>query len=367
MPEPAPIHRSSVRDPSSSGSVSDLDDSAFLGLSGPIQDLLCAAAAYARAGIDVRDHGGLPLTLTVAPACVGCRQRTPLIHLRCKSEVRTSLKGAAPHLCPHRQGLTVTAGGRLVVIAPASTAASFGRLISRLLAMANELTGPDRNQAGFGASDPDEAGTLTVTVRSLIAAIEAKDPYTRGHSVRVHLMSRALGASVGIDREKARDLYWASLLHDIGKIGVPDRILKKPGKLTEEESRVMREHPVRGDLMLSPLAWLARARKGIRHHHERVDGLGYPDGLRGDDIPLIARIIAVADTFDAVTSSRSYRRERGVKVALEELRDARGTQLDPALVTSFDLHFDRILDALATAPVPLEGLVLDREMIPEAA
>jgi HD-GYP domain-containing protein (c-di-GMP phosphodiesterase class II) len=129
----------------------------------------------------------------------------------------------------------------------------------------------------------------------------------------------------------------------------------------------MKEHPVRGDEMLAPLTWLAGARMGVRHHHERVDGTGYPDGLKGDAIPLIARIIALADTFDAVVSRRSYRNERDSKLALEVLKEAAGTQLDRRLVGVFDQHFAQILALLRSTAIPPEGLFALAEVPADAS
>jgi HD-GYP domain-containing protein (c-di-GMP phosphodiesterase class II) len=208
------------------------------------------------------------------------------------------------------------------------------------------------------APPPAEGELLSETVRSLISAVDAKDAYTRGHSERVHLAACVLGAAMGLDVSSGSPLYWASLLHDVGKIGAPDHILKKPGKLTPDEYRIMQEHPHRGDEVLAPLTWLREARLGVRHHHERFDGTGYPDGIAGEAIPLIARIIAVADTFDAVVSRRSYRDARGSEHALQVLREAAGSQLDPAVVSAFLGCFPQVLATLATAAIPPAGLEL---------
>jgi len=203
-----------------------------------------------------------------------------------------------------------------------------------------------------------ESDLLAATVRSLISAVDAKDAYTRGHSERVHLAACVLGRALGLDAGAGSPLYWASLLHDVGKIGAPDHILKKPGKLTPAEYRIMQEHPLRGDELLTPLSWLAAARLGVRHHHERIDGSGYPDGLAGEAIPLVARIIAVADTFDAVTSRRSYREAGGIERALGVLKEAAGSQLDPAVVEAFLGCHPQVTSVLATATIPPEGLDL---------
>ncbi len=172
-------------------------------------------------------------------------------------------------------------------------------------------------------------------VKSLVYTIEAKDVYTRGHSERVNYYCMQMAGEMGMD-EKAKDmLNWASILHDIGKIGIPEDILNKPGKLTDAEYDIIKSHPEKGRNILEPLTQLADSVPGIFHHHERNDGKGYPLGLKGDEIPLEARIISVADTFDAVNSSRAYRPAKTPKDALDVLEAVAGEQLDAELVEVF--------------------------------
>lgn len=173
---------------------------------------------------------------------------------------------------------------------------------------------------------------LMATVKSLVSAIEAKDPYTFGHSERVNLLSMLIGKKMGLGGDDLEVLRWASILHDVGKIGMPEEILKKPGRLTAEEYEIMKTHPERGYQVLSPIRQLAAASQAVRAHHEWYDGHGYPMGLKGEEIPLRARIIAVADTYDALTSTRSYRLRRGPDAAFEVIKEASGTQLDPKIV-----------------------------------
>lgn len=315
----------------------------------PVDELLRNAAECTSAGVLRRVAHAASLHIATAPACVRCRGETPAVHVRCHAEVQPQLAAGDSHLCPNGQALRVVAGGRFLAIVPARRIASFHALIERSIALA--AAGD-----GFDPALEEASGILEATVRSLIAAVDAKDPYTRGHSERVHTAAVLIGNELSLDAMTRRDLYWASLLHDIGKIGAPDHILKKPGKLTPEEYRVMMEHPARGDEVLTPIRWLAGARRGVRSHHERVDGTGYPDGLAGEQIPLIARIIAVADTFDAVTSRRSYRGERGIDAALAVLEEAAGSQLDPAVVTTFARHAATIQSALLTVAIPPDGL-----------
>ena len=170
------------------------------------------------------------------------------------------------------------------------------------------------------------------TVRSLVAAIDAKDEYTRGHSERVYRLSNLLGQRLGIAPADDQSLSWAALLHDIGKISIASEVLNKPGSLSPEEMRTVRRHPERGCLVLEPIPQLRAVLPGIRHHHERFDGRGYPTGLRGEAIPLFARIIAVADVYDAITSTRAYRKAHTHDHALAEIAAGAGTQFDPAVV-----------------------------------
>jgi len=178
-------------------------------------------------------------------------------------------------------------------------------------------------------------------VKSLVSTIEAKDTYTRGHSDRVHNFSLMMAEALALDDEQQYDLSWASILHDIGKIGIPESILNKPGRLSEEEYDIVKKHPEQGDRILKPLKQLLSSLPGVLHHHERYDGMGYPEGLKGEDIPLMARIIAVADTFDAITSARAYRGSKSSQQALAIMEEVAGTQLDQGLVKVFKDMYDR--------------------------
>ena len=172
-------------------------------------------------------------------------------------------------------------------------------------------------------------------VRSLVHAIEAKDVYTKGHSERVSLYCLRMADKLCLSKQEKTTLLWASILHDIGKIGIPESILNKPGKLSAEEFGWIKMHPGKGYDILKPIEPLAKSLEGILHHHERLDGKGYPSGLRGDEIPLQARIIAVADTFDAITSDRPYRPKTTTEEALAVMGEVAGTQLDAELVQTF--------------------------------
>jgi putative nucleotidyltransferase with HDIG domain len=169
----------------------------------------------------------------------------------------------------------------------------------------------------------------------LANALEAKDVYTRGHSERVGASSRELALRIGMSTAEADIVARAGLLHDIGKIGIPEGLLRKPGPLSPEEWSVMRRHPVIGARIVAPFEFFTTGALVIRHHHERFDGSGYPDGLRGSGIPLGARIVAVADVYDALTSDRPYRRAMPLDAALAELRAQAGRGLDGELVQVF--------------------------------
>lgn len=170
---------------------------------------------------------------------------------------------------------------------------------------------------------------------TLIEAVEAKDPYTRGHSERVHFITMEIGRAMGLPADELEDLHWGSLLHDVGKIGIPDAVLCKPSRLTKDEFTFIMVHPERSYEILRHIKHLDKAVLGARHHQEMYDGKGYPHGLKGDRIPLHGRIIAVADTYDSITSSRAYRAGRSHEIAMKEIERVSGTQLDPAIVNLF--------------------------------
>ena len=167
------------------------------------------------------------------------------------------------------------------------------------------------------------------TAVALASAIDAKDKYTRGHSSRVAEYSRMIASEIGKNEDECNEIYHAALLHDVGKIGVSDLIINKEGKLTEAEYNVIKSHTTIGHQILSEIKDFPYLALAARHHHERFDGAGYPDGLKGKDIPEIARIIAVADAYDAMTSDRSYRERLSQDKVRDELTQGSGTQFDP--------------------------------------
>jgi hypothetical protein len=178
----------------------------------------------------------------------------------------------------------------------------------------------------------DERAAHDRTVAALVQAVEAKDHYTRGHSERVAKASLLIGRTVALSAQRTASLHFAGMLHDVGKIGVPTAMLRRTGALTDEEFAAIARHPVQGLELVREIEFLGEAFEGILHHHERMDGRGYPMGLVGDAIPEFARIIAVADAFDSMTSTRSYREAREVAEALEELQRCAGSQFDGEFV-----------------------------------
>lgn len=173
------------------------------------------------------------------------------------------------------------------------------------------------------------------TIQALVSSLEIKDPYTKGHAKRVTEYALGIGRLLGLSGDELRDLYFGAILHDIGKIGVHEQILNKPGSLDHEEMVLVHNHSYDGTTVIDGLANLRHIVPAIRHHHERWDGQGYPDKLRGEEIPLHARIIAVVDAFDAMTSDRAYRQALPYDKVIKELRDGRGKQFDSRIVDVF--------------------------------
>jgi HD-GYP domain-containing protein (c-di-GMP phosphodiesterase class II) len=173
------------------------------------------------------------------------------------------------------------------------------------------------------------------SVRMLAAAIDAKDPYTRGHSERVARYSVAIGKNLSLGEQEMRNLRISALLHDVGKIGIDDRILRKPGALSEDEFEVMKGHPAKGAAIMSGVAQLIDIVPGMKYHHEKWSGGGYPDGLTAEEIPMQARIVAIADTFDAMTTNRPYQKAMEIHYVVDKIRSFAGTRFDPHVVEAF--------------------------------
>lgn len=187
------------------------------------------------------------------------------------------------------------------------------------------------------------------SITTITFAVDAKDRYTKGHSVRVAQYCLAIAKKLNWSKQDCLNLYYIALLHDIGKIGIPDSILNKPVKLTDEEYRLVRSHTVMGANILRPITMVPQISDGARYHHERYDGKGYPYGLKGDDIPYVARIIGIADAYDAITSNRIYEKAQVSDYAVKELRKGRGTQFDPFLT---DVMLEIIKDGFELSETP---------------
>ncbi|MGH2819210.1 MAG: HD-GYP domain-containing protein [Actinomycetota bacterium] len=207
---------------------------------------------------------------------------------------------------------------------------------------------PREPRGGSPCAVPGPAGSApTETSAALLAALGVRDPHAGEHAGRIRDVAGALGVAMGLAAEERHALGLGAILHDVGKIGIPDPILLKPGPLDEHERLAMRSHPLIGERMLQGLDSLAVALPIVKHHHERWDGLGYPEGLAGERIPLGARIVAVCDAFDAMTSDRPYRGALPLEVACGELQEGAGAQFDPGcasflveVVTSAEARLD---------------------------
>lgn len=206
----------------------------------------------------------------------------------------------------------------------------------RLRQMESELALVNRNLRMRTSDLVDQQRSLFLsTVKSLASAIDAKDEYTRHHSTRVTEFTMKIAAKMNFSGKELGDLELAALLHDVGKIAVPESILNKPGKLTDAEFKLIKEHSARGENILSPVVELKEIARVVRAHHERYDGTGYPDKLKGREIPLGARIMALADTYDSITSERPYRKPASHRFAVKEIIGCSGTQFDPEVVEHF--------------------------------
>jgi diguanylate cyclase (GGDEF)-like protein len=247
-----------------------------------------------------------------------------------------------------RLPITISAGIATYPDDAGSLAAALSVLF-RTLEVARSSGGDDVRFARLELEEPS-SGSYDV-LRGLVLAIDTKDRYTKRHSEDVARYAVFLAGRVGVDDAMIDIIQRAGVLHDVGKIGIPDAILRKPGRLTAEEYDIVKQHVALGDMIVRDVPDIDLVRAGIRHHHERWDGDGYLTGLAGEDIPLIARILAVGDAFSAMTTTRPYRKALPIGEALKRLGDAAGTQLDERLVTAF-------IEGIESAPdAPLPGVI----------
>jgi putative nucleotidyltransferase with HDIG domain len=194
---------------------------------------------------------------------------------------------------------------------------------------------PEQMEQEIARLNKAQKDICEMAVRSILNALDLKDHYTFGHSMRVAFFCQKLGEELKLNPEELYELELAALFHDIGKIGVPDAVLLKPARLTEEEFLTMKKHPEKSYEILEDFPHFHKIATYAKHHHERYDGRGYPDGLKGEEIPFYSRIILIADTFDAMTSTRTYRKGLEYSVAFQELKDFAGSQFDKMLVEKF--------------------------------
>jgi hypothetical protein len=284
--------------------------------------------------------GGAAIALSTIPAiCLGLFEVTAS-----RSRLRFVARDAALHTIPRNiaysfAGLLTAvlwSNGYQVVAAPA-------------------LLAPLVVTRWARAQYAEQRAAHDATVRALVQAVEIKDLYTRGHSERVARISELIARHLSLSRDRIDILCYAAILHDVGKLGVPTRLLQKTGRLDPAEVAAIRLHPARGVDVVRDISFLDDAYAAILHHHERIDGLGYPSGLSGERIPRFARIIAVADAFDSMTSTRSYRGARSIQEALDELRRCAGSQFDPAIVAAIEAALEEA--RLAGRPWTGDGTV----------
>ena len=228
--------------------------------------------------------------------------------------------------------------------------AYLGVAVKRMFATGPEVFNEYLARFEAANSGEGDSAILMDTVTALAFTIDAKDHYTQGHSQSVSRLAAQIAQDIGVAKDELEEIRLAGILHDIGKIGVPESVLNKPSGLTPEEYELIKSHTTLGERILAPLKFKAieAIKKIVRHHHERIDGKGYPDGLKGEDIPLGARIITIADCYDTIISDRAYKKACPLEEALAELRRGRGTQFDAKLLDAF-------LNSLAKAPAPRRG------------
>ncbi|WP_309122302.1 HD-GYP domain-containing protein [Paenibacillus sp.] len=230
-------------------------------------------------------------------------------------------------------------------------------MISMLVGLVKQYSGSGSLTSAFRALYTTDAvervtSAISPSIKAFMIATEKKDPYTAGHNLRVTLYALKLGEEMGLRPDRQRALAQGTIIHDVGKIEVPDAILNKPGRLTDEERAVIELHPVKGYEMCRELGFMKDELEIIRWHHERWDGRGYPDRLAGERIPLLARIVAVADVYDALTSHRAYRKAMTHEAAMAILAEQRGSHFDPACVDAWTRLCER---ERASFPIPSEG------------
>jgi putative nucleotidyltransferase with HDIG domain len=284
------------------------------------------------------------------------------------------------------EDLIASGGARVVSIAPAGTTLDavaavipgVGRSMGILCVAREAASGgflPDEREMILGYAHTTAVAlqklilrenverNLIDTITAFVNAIESKDPYLKGHSARVSLYATEIAHAMSMPGELIEVVNRGAMLHDLGKLSIMDTILRKPERLTGDEFAIIKSHPVVGAKILEPLRFLARESRAVRHHHERFDGSGYPDALTGEDIPLVARVVAVADVFDAITSDRPYRTALPIDLACAEIARGRGTHFDPQVADAFASislarlsEINRHYESLKNQPLAAEAL-----------
>ncbi len=245
-----------------------------------------------------------------------------IVFARRLSEPIAKLAASTRAISEGEYGATVEVGGAAEI---AALSASFNRMSESIRDAFSRVQRAARENRELFLS----------SIRALAEAIDAKDPYTRGHSERVARYASAIAEEMGLSAEEVERVRLAALLHDVGKIGVDDRIIRKPTALTEEEFEVMKTHPAKGAAIMGAIPQLADVIPGMKHHHEKWEGGGYPDGIKGEAIPMQARIVTVADTFDAMTTTRPYQKAMEIGYVVERIKSFSGVRYDPVVVQAF--------------------------------
>ena len=288
------------------------------------------AAAFASVTVMVRD------TLLWSAAALAGALLLGIVFARRLSDPIARLAGSTRAISEGQYGSMVEVGGTSEM---AELSESFNRMSASIRVAFDDVQRAAReNRELFLAS-----------IRALAEAIDAKDPYTRGHSERVATYSAALAAEMGLPADEVEQTRLSALLHDVGKIGVDDRIIRKPTALTEEEFEAMKTHPIKGAAIMSAIPQLADVIPGMKYHHEKWSGGGYPEGLKGEQIPMQARIVSVADTFDAMTTTRPYQKAMEIDYVVERIRQLAGVRFDPVVVNAFLSAYQR----RAIVPIPV--------------
>jgi HD-GYP domain-containing protein (c-di-GMP phosphodiesterase class II) len=301
-------------------------------------------------GARVRAHGtaGAPGRQVAASGGSGAPGQSRSVSATPKPKPAVERKPTATKADPAPLTSVSRAADRVIEVIPGAVILALAGLTALVLLLILRSLAVERRRAKALAT------SYGVTVESLATAIEAKDLTTGGHIERVRRLGLLLANEIVPREARDPEMAYGFLLHDIGKLAVPDAILRAPGRLTEEQWALMRRHPEEGVRMLSGVPFLDRALDVVRHHHERWDGGGYPAGLRGEEIPLWARIFSVVDALDAMTAERPYRPARSYRAALAEIRRHSGTQFDPAVVAALERLDPAVVQPLLEPPQQVE-------------